>query len=352
MRHLITYLIILSMMLFDIGLALAGNRFASNYHCYDSGKVCVDSGSKTVEGFEVTRPCWQWSYTKTCSYPSRNDCGKYIECYFIVNKECLLRDSLGNCVNQKKEFSCRRWVPTKIESQHIRYGTEEKDGPENTVCYGVPCIDGNCVDKSYEIDEDMTKSVAQLYAFSQGKNNGYQFSIFEGQGKKCKEYVANSLRCCQVHPKGWGKNIGMGCSNDQRALAELRRKNLCVDVGITKEKNLGIKTAEIYHYCCFKNVLEKTIQVQGRQQLGKNFGSGGNPDCRGLTLEEIEQIDWSKIDFSEVEAELSQKLVKENTGDIKARINNSFGKVEGDFNNGNSSGVNNKLPVSREDEEY
>ena len=46
----------------------------------------------------------------------------------------------------------------------------------------MPCIDGNCMDKSYQMDEDMVSSVAQLGALSQGKNTQAGFKIFEGLG--------------------------------------------------------------------------------------------------------------------------------------------------------------------------
>jgi hypothetical protein len=76
-----------------------------------------------------------------------------------------------------------------------------------------------------------------------------------------------------------------------------RAKNLCVYVG--KQNKGAMKTVVKHHFCCFPTMLDKVIQVEARKQLGMNFGSGGNAICRGLTLEEIQKLDFSKMDFAE-----------------------------------------------------
>ena len=52
-------------------------------------------------------------------------------------------------------------------------------------------------------------------------------------------------------------------------------------------------------YCVFNDYIAYDVQAHGRdEQLGISFGSGENPDCRGLTVSEIQSINFSKIDFS------------------------------------------------------
>lgn len=319
----------------------AANRFAANYPCTDGVKTCVSSGTRKIEGFEVYRDCWEYSYTKTCDYPSKNDCSKYNHCYSLGQRDCVLRDSGGNCVNIKKEFSCKRKTPVTLESETVRYGTEDKEGVEGLVCEGVPCIDGNCLDKSYEMDEDMVSSVARLGALSQGKNTGAGFKIFAGLGQHCSKKPVDYHNCCRVNPKGWGKSLGAKCSKDEQILSEKRQKNLCVYVGKEAKKTADVTTIIKHHYCCFSNILEKTIQVQARKQLGLGFGYGGSPDCRGLNLDELAKVDFSKIDFSEVAAEMMQKLAMPNINDVKGRINNSF-KNNNKFDKSHKSHPKNK----------
>jgi len=71
---------------------------------------------------------------------------------------------------------------------------------------------------------------------------------------------------------------------------------------------MNVTTAIKHRFCCFGNLLDKVIQVEGRKQLGRNFGSGSAPDCRGLTLEDIQHIDWNLVDFGEFIDDLKIKF--------------------------------------------
>ncbi len=116
------------------------------------------------------------------------------------------------------------------------------------------------------------------------------------------------------------------CLSLPRHPSESRQKNLCIDVGREDIKKAGVKIGTKHYYCCFGNMLEKTIQVQARKQLKLSFGSGGHPDCRGLTLEELGRVDFSKMDFKEVAAEMQKKIAMPNTIDVQNRITNSLDK--------------------------
>jgi hypothetical protein len=75
------------------------------------------------------------------------------------------------------------------------------------------------------------------------------------------------------------------------------------------------------------------IQVGGRKQLGMSFGSGSSPDCRGFTLEEINKIDWDKVDFAEFIEDLKVKFgggyKAPSAGDLKATIEGSLSSIDG-----------------------
>jgi hypothetical protein len=327
----ITTLIIVIFLL-SFSTIQADSRFSSTYSCSDASKYCVSKGTRTVEGFTVTPDCWQWAYSKTCNYPSKNNCQIYGHCYLVANKDCLLKDSLGSCVNLQKEFSCKRWESENKPNQTARMGFEDKEGQEGLVCKSIPCIDGNCVDKSYMTNGEMMDSLSKLHATSNMKPDAEgHFKLFEGFGSHCSKKPIGYSNCCQVKAKGWGKELGMKCSKDEQDLAERRLKNLCISVGHSKTKNLGVTTVTKHHFCCFGNMLEKVVQVEGRKQLGINFGSGGDTNCRGLTLEEIQKLDFSKMDFSEFVDELLLKFAGKykapDQKEIASRIKNSMGDI-------------------------
>lgn len=329
----------------------AGNRFTSNYPCVDKGKHCVSSGTRTIQGFEVHRDCWEFAYSKTCDYPSKNDCKKFAHCYAVADLPCLLRDNYGNCVNLHKEFSCKSWQPVTIDKEMVRTGLVEKEGKDRLVCKGVPCIDGNCVDKSYLTDADMMDSVSKLYAVGQMKGDtDPNFKLFEGFSQSCSKKALSYTNCCSTSLKGWGKHLGAKCTKNEIDLIDKRQKNLCIYVGKENKQKMGINKIVKHHYCCFGSLLNKVMQVESRKQLGMNFGSGKYTNCRGLTLAEIMRLDFDRMDFSEFFADILKRMKVPKVGDIKARVNSSLPNVQKydgnpDNKNNNKSGWNTDLKV-------
>jgi hypothetical protein len=65
-------------------------------------------------------------------------------------------------------------------------------------------MDGNCVDKSYDMDADMVSSIAQLSAISKMKNVNAEFKLFEGKVRHCAKKAAGFSSCCKIVHEGWG----------------------------------------------------------------------------------------------------------------------------------------------------
>ena len=302
--------IMLVQVLATTGVANAGSRFVETYPCSNAVKACVGGrGTRIVEGFEVTRDCWEWGYIKTCNYPSKNDCRLYEHCYAVGDLGCLLQDSLGSCVNLQREFSCKSWDVVNKDNQTVRMGFEEKPGKDGLICKGMPCIDGNCVDKGYETNGEMMDSLSKLYATSNmNPDKDGNFNLFQGTGQHCAKKPVGYSNCCQIDGKGWGKNLGAKCAKDEQTLIDMRSKKLCVYVGKQSTKKMNVTTAIKHRFCCFGNLLDKVIQVEGRKQLGRSFGTGTKPDCSGLSLEDIQRIDWNLVDFFEFIEDLKIKF--------------------------------------------
>ena len=55
------------------------------------------------------------------------------------------------------------------------------------------------------------------------------------------------------------------------------------------------------NYCCFNSKLAMIVQEQARLtgQIGRTWGTPQNPDCSGISLNELMAIDFSKMDLSE-----------------------------------------------------
>ena len=326
----------------------AGERFTSNHSCVNGNKICVSSGERIVDGFKAHKDCWEWAYSKTCNYPSKDNCKQYSYCYAVGELPCLLKDHYGACINVQREFSCKSWEPVTLDKETVKTGFVAKEGKEQLLCKGVPCLDGNCVDKSYMTDGDMMDSVSKLYAVSQMKGaTDLNFKLFAGFEQSCSKKATSYTNCCSTGLKGWGNSLGAKCTKNERDLVDKRQKNLCVYVGKQNKQTMGINTIVKHHYCCFGGLFNKVIQVEGRKQLGINFGSGGSPNCRGLTLSEIMKLNFDKMDFSEFYTDILKRMKIPKIGDIGVRVNSSLSnirKYDGNPNNkqNKESGVNTK----------
>lgn len=82
--------------------------------------------------------------------------------------------------------------------------------------------------------------------------------------------------------------------------------------------------------CCFAKHLDKALVVGGKKQLGRDFGTAENPDCSGLSLNDLRKIDISKIDLTEFMQEVAQKVSNINIDEaqIKADIEDAVIDME------------------------
>lgn len=89
------------------------------------------------------------------------------------------------------------------------------------------------------------------------------------------------------------------------------------------------------HWCCFENTLARIIHTDpnGGRARFRPLGKGSKADCTGLSLAEVERIDFDKIDFSEFEEELVQKAGGRNPEEWKAVSAEKIQKSLGDDSN-------------------
>ncbi|MGR5283643.1 conjugal transfer protein TraN, partial [Photobacterium damselae] len=71
--------------------------------------------------------------------------------------------------------------------------------------------------------------------------------------------------------------------------------------------------------------MTRIIQEQGKKQLGLGFGSKKHPDCQGFTPEQLQHVDFSKIDMSEFYGDLEANMELPNMQEIQDRINDKYG---------------------------
>lgn len=348
----------------EIANEVIAKEFLVEDACVDDKSHCLDATKeKIIDGIIVTRECWKNEYIKNCNNgPSKNNCANIQQDNFNFIKDiCLNIIKVGeksHCINVKKVFAREYTKTERINRGKIIIDPDNKNAIRNVLCNAF-CLDGSCSSAFKEERKDndeIAASIAQLEMLSNIRKglvdeNNLKFDVFGASARKCHDKTTFFSNCCD--DSGFLKKTGLtNCSEDQRNLASQRRSNKCEYVGDYCAKKIPVvKTCirKSKSYCCFPTILSKLIRLGARDQLGKGFGSAEHPQCGGLTLEDIERLDFSKIDFQEFfDAEVQPMMKSYSVEDNEALVKRSFpsgstDKGSNEFSSNGSDGVNEKL---------
>ncbi|HBC5235096.1 TPA: type-F conjugative transfer system mating-pair stabilization protein TraN [Klebsiella oxytoca] len=265
-----------------------------------TGSQCVEPGgvrTVVVEGktYSIHQDCWKWQDTYLTQTETEGTCGEYMKdsACTVTRSQCA--DTVdGFCVSQLVTYSCER----------------KKEG-NGQICGGeFFCKDGSCAQGQTGTSNMFGQAVSALAAVAAAGEdvaelNGENVRAFTGEGKSCKKFAAGFNNCCK--DSGWGQDVGLSsCSSDEKALGKAKEKKLTVYVGeYCSKKVLGVCLEKKRGYCQFDSKLARIVQEQGRRdQLGVGFGSGKSPDCRGITVDELQRLDFGVMNFGDFYSDL------------------------------------------------
>ncbi|EDL8432090.1 conjugal transfer protein TraN [Salmonella enterica subsp. diarizonae] len=266
-----------------------------------TGSQCVEPGeTRTVvvggKTYSIHQDCWKWQDTYLTQTETEGTCGEYMKnpACTVTRSECA--DTVdGFCVSQQVTYSCER----------------KKEG-NGQICGGeFFCKDGSCAQAQTGTSNMFGQAVSALAAVAAAGQdvallNGENVRAFTGEAQHCKKMAVGFNNCCK--DSGWGQDVGLSsCSSEEKALGKAKDKKLTVYVGeYCSKKVLGVCLEKKRGYCVFDSKLARIVQEQGRRdQLGVGFGKGKSPDCRGITVDELQRLDFGVMNFSDFYDDLS-----------------------------------------------
>lgn len=264
--------------------------------------------------FKIHQDCWEHSYHYIASESSDNECKKYEDnanCT-VSERECLLQEN-GACARHRVKYQCQT--------------TAKTDG---YICGDkFFCSDGSCADVEGGVNSDFGHAVSQLATLAQaGKDVGLDpehLKAFSGKPMFCRKSGFGFSDCCK--DSGWGHKAGLAkCNSEENALGKAKEKKLVVYVGTFCSKKVAkVCVQRKAGYCVFDNKLARIIQYQGRSgQLGIGFGGASSPDCRGITVDELQKIDFNAMDYSDFYDELNERANLPDREQIMEHMKNSI----------------------------
>lgn len=210
----------------------------------------------------------------------------------LVKKRCLKVNHFEECDLWEKTYDLGK----KAAFQEKTHSFSEEE------IWGLNPV----FDSVYEKNGDLPIVVSTLSLFSDLKREmecaekGYtkDIEIFRGEPKQCQcSFIKGVLYDCCKKMNGLAVSTYLAkCNSEEQALAEQRFAGKCHHIG-SKKENLGTQTTQVF--CCFPTKLARIFHEEGRKQLAIKWGNADSPQCRGFTLDELQQIDFTKIDFSD-----------------------------------------------------
>lgn len=249
--------------------------------------------------YEVYSDCWEYSEEWVINDADDNTCKKYEDDPNCTpgERKCLLK--VGNsCIRHEIKYQCQHTTRT-----------------EGYVCGGkFYCDDGSCVDTIGSENNGFADAVSQLAALAQaGKEmaglDEQNMRAFTGKAMHCRKAAAGFSNCCKS--SGWGNDIGLAsCNSEEKAIGKAKEKDIVISVGTyCSNKVLGVCLQKKSSYCVFDNKLARIVQSEGRmKQLGIGFGSAKSPDCRGISIYELQNLRFDNMDFSDFFDELNSNV--------------------------------------------
>lgn len=275
----------------------------------ESARCLEPDTVKVINGITVKRPCWKTQANFQCIDSINSTCTPFI------NQGCSQTSS--TCINSENN-RCQRYAQTF-------QCMEQFCMPERSVCpEKIGCSDGNCDSSVNEFSDDTQEGISRLGALSgvasdvavnQVKSG--VASVFTGTNSLCRIAVAGIGNCCGGSPRL------LHCNEQERSLAKAIDERRAFKVGTYCAHRVVICTEEKQSWCVFPSKLSAIVQIQGRyHQLGINFGTAhedtNKANCRGISPEELERINFSALNLSPILQELMARMRLPDSGVVGA----------------------------------
>ncbi len=264
---------------------------------FERGEACLDANvTKVIDGISIQHACWGKSMQYRCLSNTHSSCGALINQHCTQTLSTCVEKNFGVCTRYSETFEC----------------AEERCVSQPDICMPeLPCTDGSCDTTTAEQSHDMGEGVSRLGALigaastvSDNQIASGSPQIFTGEAIDCEKYVLGFRDCCT--DSGWGDWV-KNCPAELQALQKAKADNRAVYLGRYKKHKLDLD--HHYAYCVFPSKLGAIIQIEGRKnQLGISFGKAQEPDCKGITPEQLERINFEKLNLSPIEQDFMSRF--------------------------------------------
>ena len=347
------------------------------------------TAEKVINGVKVSFPCWEESRSYECLGQQQDTCNELAQnpkcslqksnCLNSINGECQTGENVYKCMTQEgssgSSDSCKdadfAKAMTGLEAgrEFAQYFDENTlsffkgDSAECSIKLGG-ALGGDCCKTKGDHNawRDAAINTAASYALGQLASS-YTFTVLTtGASSTVAAMVGGQAITASMSTFGVGASVSstgsialtfnpvffaaavimyvvmewLACEQEDKKTALRNKAGLCQHVGsYCSSKVLGACLEKKQAYCCYVSKLAKLINVQGREQIGRSMGSAESPDCSGFTAQDLDRVDFSKMDLTEFLDEIKVTLP-----DPAAQSGNAEGSANQQLNNLINNGAN------------
>jgi conjugal transfer mating pair stabilization protein TraN len=159
-----------------------------------SADRCVEGpASKLIGGAEVTRACWAYERTMSCTSATANDqCAPLVAAGCTASASVCVKTDLatGSCVQYQDTYQC----PSPGETI-----TTASNCPKDVFCVGTSCFS-----TAYTNDADFAKSMSYMEAAREAGTylDTDKLTVFNGEDNRCRDRLLKN--CCYSDGAGAG----------------------------------------------------------------------------------------------------------------------------------------------------
>nr|WP_253269182.1 conjugal transfer protein TraN [Roseobacter sp. HKCCD8198] len=259
--------------------------------------TCTSGPSVEVVNDElVPMTCTEEQTEWTCaSTEYMSDCGSLETdpgCS-LTNSVCYAMDEDGVCGTFEQTYQCgsqdSQAFDATCEAVNVTVGGVTQSIPHNTsddighALVGIETLNTLAT----EFEHDMSLADRLLG----NVNDDFDVQYFSATRRRCRVGILRSINCCR--DSGWALGVIAECNEDEVALYGALQAGSAVYMSTyCSERLLFVCAERSRRYCTYNSRIARIISEQGQRQLYGSFS------CRAMTQEELNEIDWNRIDFS------------------------------------------------------
>ncbi|ELI5720917.1 conjugal transfer protein TraN [Vibrio fluvialis] len=312
-------------------------QIMNQYNCSVEGEGCtVGQQTRTVGGEVYTQSCWEKTENWTCpvedtckllprkpvDIQNMNEGDTYCE---TSKSKCILNVN-GVCLQTQNEETCSTKLPDDLDLNcdiELQCNGTEEERDNNPLCKT----------DDYYTGTSMATAITKLSILKEigGHFDPNSLRFFTGEPMACSKGALGTFNCCS--DSGWANDVGAhSCSTEEKDLAVAKQKNMAIEVGTycAEKTAFGICIRHKTSYCVYDSEISKITMSAAKSQLGKSFGESKNPDCTGLTQDELVNLNWDEVDWSPVIGDIQVTIPS--VEELKSKVNTTVNSNE--FSNG------------------